>query len=40
MDKKLRICIDLDGTICSIRKEGETYADVKVNPELPKKYII
>jgi capsule biosynthesis phosphatase len=32
MDKKLRICIDLDGTICSIRKEGETYADVKVKP--------
>ena len=29
-NKKLRICIDLDGTICEIRKEGETYADVKV----------
>ena len=29
-NKKLRICIDLDGTICDIRKEGETYADVKV----------
>lgn len=28
--KKLRICIDLDGTICSIKKENETYADVKV----------
>lgn len=24
----LRICIDLDGTICSLRKDGETYADV------------
>lgn len=30
MQKKLRICIDLDGTICSIRKENETYADVLV----------
>ena len=29
-NRKLRICIDLDGTICEIRKEGETYADVKV----------
>lgn len=28
--KKLRICIDLDGTICEIRKDDETYADVKV----------
>ena len=26
----MRICIDLDGTICEIRQEGETYADVKV----------
>lgn len=32
MDKKLRICIDLDGTICTIRQEGETYADVRVKP--------
>lgn len=32
MNKKLRICIDLDGTICEIRQEGETYADVKVKP--------
>lgn len=24
----LRICIDLDGTICSFRKQNETYADV------------
>lgn len=31
-NKKLRICIDLDGTICTIRKDGETYADVKVKP--------
>lgn len=30
--KKLRICIDLDGTICSIRKPNETYADVTVLP--------
>lgn len=29
-NKKLRICIDLDGTICTIRKEGETYSDVKL----------
>ncbi|MCM1324012.1 MAG: HAD hydrolase family protein [Acetobacter sp.] len=29
-NKKLRICIDLDGTICDIRQEGQTYADVKV----------
>lgn len=26
----MRICIDLDGTICEIRQEGQTYADVKV----------
>lgn len=31
-DKKLRICIDLDGTICTIKKPNETYADVKVMP--------
>jgi capsule biosynthesis phosphatase len=24
----MRICFDLDGVICSLRKEGETYADV------------
>lgn len=29
-NKKLRICIDLDGTLCEIRKEGQSYADVKV----------
>ena len=28
----MRICIDLDGTICEIRKEGESYSDVKVKP--------
>lgn len=28
--KKLRICIDLDGTICEIKKLNETYADVKL----------
>ena len=31
-DKKLRICIDLDGTICTIKQPNETYADVKVLP--------
>ena len=31
-EKKLRICIDLDGTICTIKKPNETYADVKVQP--------
>ena len=30
MTKKLRICIDLDGTICEIRKDSQTYEDVKV----------
>ena len=30
--RKLRICIDLDGTICDIRQEGQTYAEVKVKP--------
>ena len=25
-EKKLRICIDLDGTICEIRKDPQTYA--------------
>ena len=28
MKKKLRICIDLDGTICDLRMPGQTYADV------------
>lgn len=28
----MRICIDLDGTICELRKNGETYADVKPKP--------
>lgn len=32
MNRKLRICIDLDGTICEIRKESETYADVEMKP--------
>ena len=31
-DKKLRICIDLDGTICTIKTPDESYADVKVMP--------
>lgn len=26
---RLRICIDLDGTICSFRKHGQTYEDVE-----------
>ena len=30
--RKLRICIDLDGTICDIRKDGETYAGVRAKP--------
>lgn len=30
--KKLRICIDLDGTICDLRKPGQTYADVLPKP--------
>ena len=28
----MRICIDLDGTICDFRKPGETYADVRPLP--------
>ena len=28
----MRICIDLDGTICEFRKAGETYADVLPKP--------
>lgn len=28
--KALRICIDLDGTICEIRKDPQTYADVQM----------
>ncbi len=32
MTKKLRICIDLDGTICEFKKAGETYADVLPKP--------
>ena len=27
-----RICIDLDGVICSLKKSGETYADVTPLP--------
>lgn len=30
--KKLRICIDLDGTICELRKESQSYAEVKLKP--------
>ena len=32
MSRKLRICIDLDGTICEIKKEGQSYSDVLVKP--------
>ncbi|GHU00530.1 hypothetical protein FACS1894186_1290 [Alphaproteobacteria bacterium] len=28
----MRICIDLDGTICDIRAGGQTYADVAPKP--------
>ena len=28
----MKICIDLDGTICYTRQEGEHYADVKPTP--------
>lgn len=31
-NKKLRICIDLDGTICEIRHDPQTYADVAMKP--------
>jgi capsule biosynthesis phosphatase len=29
MSKKMRICIDLDGTICDIRHDPLTYAEVR-----------
>jgi capsule biosynthesis phosphatase len=28
----MRICIDLDGVVCRLRQEGETYADVAPVP--------
>jgi capsule biosynthesis phosphatase len=28
----MRICVDLDGTICDLRREGQTYADVLPKP--------
>lgn len=28
----MRLLIDLDGTICELKKTGQTYADVRVNP--------
>lgn len=28
----MRICVDLDGTICELRKKGETYRDVMPKP--------
>lgn len=33
----MRICIDLDGTICEIRKDNQTYADVKPLPNVAQK---
>lgn len=33
----MRICIDLDGTICEIKKPDESYADVKVKPGAKKR---
>jgi len=32
----MRICIDLDGTICNTRKDNETYLDVKPKPNARK----
>ena len=29
---QLRLCFDLDGTICDLRKPGQTYADVLPKP--------
>ena len=29
-EKNLRICIDLDGTICTLKKPNENYTEVKV----------
>ena len=28
----MRICIDLDGVLCQLRKPGQTYADVEIVP--------
>ena len=28
----MRLVIDLDGTICELKKEGQTYADVQILP--------
>ena len=28
----MRICVDLDGVLCHLRKPGQTYADVEVVP--------
>jgi capsule biosynthesis phosphatase len=30
----MRICFDLDGTLCTIRKEAECYSEVKVREEI------
>ncbi len=32
-----RICIDLDGAICSLRRTGETYADLRPMPGVVEK---
>ncbi|MBI5003533.1 NTP transferase domain-containing protein [Candidatus Kaiserbacteria bacterium] len=29
----MRILIDLDGTICELRKKGQDYSDVRINPQ-------
>jgi capsule biosynthesis phosphatase len=28
----MRLCIDLDGVVCELRKPGENYADLKAKP--------
>lgn len=33
MENNMRICIDLDGTICEIRQEGQSYADVAMKED-------
>lgn len=30
----MRVCIDLDGTICELRKPGESYSEVKPKPKV------
>ena len=33
----MRICIDLDGVVCQLRKPGQTYADVEIVPGVVQK---